>query len=312
MRPNQAEEYEPDRLDPNRTFLRPRTKKPGRPRGWLAPETIEIRQAIMSLTIEYEVMTVRQIFYALTVRGIVPKEENQGYRRVQRQVLELRRAGLLEWSFISDATRWRRGPMMYDRAEDALLAIKSTYRRNLWQSQDERIEVWLEKDALAGVVMEATVPWGVDLMVSHGTSSATFIHEAAVVARTAYERANVSTIVFGLFDFDAGGARIARAIDRGLDEHLGELGWIVEFERIAVLSEQVEDWNLPTRPAKKTDPEAHKFGTVAVELDAIPPDRLIGLVDEAIASRVDADAWKKEQIVEQNERELLSRLAVRT
>lgn len=74
--------------------------------------------------------------------------------------------------------------------------------------------------------------------------------------------------------------------------------------------EQIEAWDLPTRPAKKTDPEAAKFGAEAVELDAIPPDRLIGLVDDAIRDLVNPDAWEKEQEVERSEQELLQRMAI--
>jgi hypothetical protein len=77
---------------------------------------------------------------------------------------------------------------------------------------------------------------------------------------------------------------------------------------IAVTEEQIDAWNLPTRPAKASDPEAHKFGSEAVELDAIPPDRLQAVVGDAISDRVEEDAWAKEQIAEESEREVLRRL----
>lgn len=176
------------------TFSRPTTGKGhGRPKGSLSAKSEAIREAVLELTQTYDVMTVRQVFYALTVTGIVPKHENAGYRPVQRQVLQMRREGLLDWGFISDATRWQRKPTSYDSMEDALEATARTYRRNLWRSQSVRVEVWLEKDALAGVVMEATRAWDVALMVSRGTSSATFLYESAQLAHEAYLEHGVST-----------------------------------------------------------------------------------------------------------------------
>jgi hypothetical protein len=218
----------------------------------------------------------------------------------------MRKDGLIDWSFIADATRWQRKPRTFDSVEDAIQATQRTYRRNLWRSQGVRIEVWCEKDALAGVVMEATVPWDVALMVSRGTSSATFLYEAAKATEEAWEEADVETVILALYDHDAAGARAARTVENGFVEYAPDVP--VEFELLAVTEDQIDAWNLPTRPAKKTDPEAAKFGADAVELDAIPPDRLIALVEEAIESYVDEDAWEKEKVFEKSERELLRRM----
>lgn len=280
------------------------SKSLGRP---LAAKTIAIREAVLALTEEFKTMTVRQIFYALTVRGIVPKDETGGYRPVQTQVLKMRRDGLLPWAFVADASRWQRKPESFDSAEDAMSIIARTYRRNLWRSQDVRVEVWLEKDALASVVMEATAPWDVALMVSRGTSSATFLYDAAQAALRVWEHDRIVTHVFALYDHDAAGKRCARTVERGLCVHAGSAA--IDFTLLGVTEAQVEEWNLPTRPAKSSDPEARKFNGPAVELDAIPPDKLIALVTNAIASLVDADAWNKEQIVEASERWILRRMA---
>ena len=169
--------------------------------------------------------------------------------------------------------------------------------------------MWLEKDALAGVVMEATERWDVPLMVSRGTSSATFLYEAAQTARAAYVEGNAVTIVLALYDHDAAGARCARTVEEGLIRYsgLGSLAW-PRFRLLAVTEEQIDEWNLPTRPAKASDPEAAKFTGPAVELDAIPPDKLITLVEEAITSLVDGDAWAREEAVEESERVILERM----
>ena len=169
-------------------------KKSGRP---LAPQTIAIREAILELPREQRQMTVRGIFYMLTVRGIVDKTE-AGYRQVQRQVLLLRRQGELAWEFVADGTRWVREPETWDSVDDVLQETARVYRRNLWRSQKVRIEVWLEKDALASLIAPITYEWGVRLMVSRGQSSDTFCYSAAQDTRAAWEMAGVETIVYTL------------------------------------------------------------------------------------------------------------------
>ena len=105
----------------------------------------------------YERMTVRQVFYQLEMAGVVEKTES-GYRQVQKQVLVMRRTGLLDWEFITDGTRWQRKPASYADAADYIKQIARSYRRDLWQRQNVRIEFWLEKDALADVITDVTAP----------------------------------------------------------------------------------------------------------------------------------------------------------
>jgi hypothetical protein len=281
----------------------PSAKKSGRPLGETAKA---IRAAVGDLTGSYDRMTVRQVFYALETRGVVEKTEG-GYRQVQPQVLRMRREGLLDWDFITDGTRWQRKPETWDGIEDYIGHMVRAYRRDLWQSHDVRVEIWLEKDALADIVVDVTDRWDVPLMVSRGQSSATFLYNAAKAAEEAYHRAGVTTYIYALYDFDAGGQRASRTIARDLPRHAP--GVPIVFERLAVTEEQIQDWNLPTRPAKRSDPEAAKFGSTAVELDAIDPDRLMALVEDAITRHVDDHAWQVERAVEEEERDGLRRLA---
>lgn len=282
----------------------PRTSNSrGRP---LSATTKAIRSAVVDLQHEHERMTVRQVFYALEVQGIVAKTE-AGYRQVQQQVLRMRRDGLLPWAFITDGTRWQRKPDSWDRVEDAVAHMAKTYRRDLWRSQGVRLEIWLEKDALADVIVDTTAKWDVPLMVSRGQSSATFLWSAAMNARRAWEESEVRTAIYALYDRDAGGHRAARTIERDLRTHAPDVP--IYFELLGVTDDQVDFWDLPTRPAKRSDPEAAKFEGPAVELDAIPPARLVQLVEDAIAWHVDKRAWEIEQAVEEEERQVLLSLA---
>jgi hypothetical protein len=281
-----------------------RTKSPGRP---LSPKTLEIRDALAALTDRFDRMTVRQCYYTLEVAGVVEKTDG-GYEQVQRQALKMRHEGLLAWGFITDGTRWRRKPPSYDDVSDYIEQVSRSYRRDLWQGQGVRIEVWLEKDALADVIVDTTTKWDVSLMVSRGQSSATFLHGAAGVAEEAFRTRGIATYIYALYDFDAGGERAFNAIERDLPQHAP--GVPIHVERLAVTEGQIERWSLPTRPAKKDDPDKNKWGSKpCVELDAIDPARLTQLVEEAIESHVDAHAWSVQQVVEREEREGLLALA---
>lgn len=271
-----------------------RTTNPGgRPR---AERTNSIRAAILELPERHERMTVRGVFYALASRGIVPKDDTTGYRPVQRQVLALRREGLVRWGFIADGTRWVRRADTFDGVEDALEQTARLYRRDLWASQNMRVELWLEKDALADLIWPAVDRWGVPLYVSRGVPSETYVHSAAMDAR---EDGRMTTLLC-LYDHDAGGARAFRKVERGFAEFAPGCACV---QRLGLTLEQVREWRLPTRPAKRTDPQAATWGDLpAVELDAAPPERLTHLVDEAIVDLVDHRAWQVTQATEREER----------
>jgi hypothetical protein len=267
----------------------------------LGPQTVAIREEVLELQDAYDQMSVRQIFYALTVRGLVPKTEQQGYVPVQKQVLALRRQGFLPWEFIADGTRWVRQPSTWDDAEDVLRETARLFRVNRWRSQHVRLEVWLEKDALASLISPTTYGYGVPLMVSRGQSSDTYCYEAAQEAKNAWEKAGVATYVYTLFDSDQSGRSAAAKIEEKLRAYSD--GAPITVELLAVTDEQIQAWDLPTRPAKKQgDPPA-------VELDAIPPDKLISVVESAIVGHIDSEAWKREQAIETSEREILLRLS---
>lgn len=282
----------------------PRTSnsRRGRPLGETA---LAIRGAVLGLTSLYERMTVRQVFYALEVQGVVDKTEG-GYRQVQQQVLRMRRERMLDWDFITDGTRWMRKPDSWNEVDDYVDHMARSYRRDLWQSQGVRVEIWLEKDALADVIVDTTSKWDVPLMVSRGQSSATFLWNAAKAAERAWLRSGAATYVYSLYDHDAGGERAARTIARDLVAHAPDVP--IEFHRLAVTEEQIAAWSLPTRPAKTSDPEAAKFGEVAVELDAIPPNKLVALVEGAIRGHVKQHSWHVQQQVEAEERRVLQSL----
>jgi hypothetical protein len=126
-------------------------------------EVDERRRQLLRITREIAPATVRQVFYQATVRGVVDKTE-AGYRIVQIDLVYLRRAGHMPFDWLADNTRWQRKPRTFGSIMDALNETARLYRKALWAQADCYVEVWLEKDALSGVVLPVTSMFDVPLI----------------------------------------------------------------------------------------------------------------------------------------------------
>ncbi len=267
-------------------------------------EIQQLQERLYEILRDDHPMTVRQVFYQMTTRGIA-KTEAEYKNTVGRLLLRMRRAGEIPYSWIADNTRWMRKPQSFSSLEEALASTARTYRRSLWDNQDVYVEIWTEKDALAGVLLEETWRWDVPLMVSRGFSSATYLYEAA----QAIKAANKPAFLYYFGDHDPSGVHIDRAIERGLHEHAPEAE--IYFKRVAVTPEQIEDLNLPTRPTKRTTKMGRSFEGDSVEVDAIPSRQLRELAANCIQQHIDQAALDVLRVAEKSEREILERLTKR-
>lgn len=243
--------------------------------------------------------TVRQVFYALTTRGHVSKTE-QGYKQVAYHVLQMRRLGLLPYSFVADSTRWMRKPTTYNSLADALANMQKHYRRSLWADQPVYVEIWIEKDALAGVVSEVTEQYDVPLMVTRGFPSESFVFEAAQTINAQDKPA----FLYYFGDFDPSGV----SISDNLADKLKRWAPSAVFSRQAVQLHQVIEMSLPTRPTKrnKKDMRARGWEGDSVELDAIPADVLRQMVRNCITRHIDGEVLRRVETVEAAERDTLA------
>lgn len=246
-------------------------------------------------------MTVRQVFYQATIAGLVEKTES-GYAKVQRDLVDMRRSGRLPYDWLADNTRWQRKPRTFEDVNAALNETARLYRKDLWASADCYVEIWLEKDALSGVVIPITSLYDVPLMVARGYASLSFLHGAAEYI----ERVGVPTFIYHLGDYDPSG------VDAGnkIEQTLKQLAPSAEnhFQRLAVGLAQIDEWKLPTRPTKKTDSRAAGFGDISVELDAIAPATLRKLVEDAIQRHLPPEQFAILKEAEASERKLISGL----
>jgi hypothetical protein len=247
---------------------------------------------------------VREVYYQATVQGLVEKTE-AGYAKVQTDLALMRRAGALPYSWIIDNTRGPRKYQSFDSIDDALEAAARTYKKALWSDAGCHVEVWLEKDALAGVVFPVTSQYDVPLMVARGYASLSFLHRAA----EHIAELDVPTVIFHLGDYDPSGVNAGEKIEETLRELAPHA--TIAFERLAVLPEQITEWALPTRPTKPTDSRAKNFGTVSVELEAIDPNQLRKLVSEAIGRYLPAVRLYVLRLAETSERQQLLDIVAR-
>jgi hypothetical protein len=265
----------------------------------------ERRRALMEIIEAQRPMTVRQVFYQATVRGVVEKAES-GYTKVQTDLVAMRRSGELPYHWLADNTRWQRRPQTYGGIEEALQDTARFYRKSLWRDAASYVEIWLEKDALAGVVMPVTSEYDVPLMVARGYASLSFLHSAA----EAIAALDVPAYIYHLGDYDPSGVNAGEKIEQTLRELAPSAE--IHFERIAVTPYQIDRWNLPTRPTKQSDTRSKGFGDISVELDAIAPDTLRGLVRVCIEEHLPPDQLRILKIAEESERDMLRVFVQRT
>lgn len=248
-------------------------------------------------------VTVRQLFYAATVAGVPGIEKSEsGYSKVQVQVLELRRAGRLRYSSISDSTRYMRKPRTYDGWQAALEDTARLYRKALWADSDKEVEIWLEKSALAGVLYPVTAEYDVPLMPTGGYSSETFAYGAVNDLRGT----DKTLVIYALYDFDRSGEDAALSLQEKVERFGYEFDVPVEFHQLGLTYDQVLLLNLPTRPAKrKTTADQRWKYDFAAELDAIPPDTIRDMVREAIEDHLPSYQLQYLKRIEKQERETL-------
>ena len=259
----------------------------------------EIRAAIIRVVEAQKPMNVRSVFYQLSNLKLIPKTEAACRACVGRLLIELRLDGTIPFRHIADNTRWVRKPTTYDSWSETLENTARFYRQSVWTNQKDYVEIWLEKEGLASVLYPVTYLYDVPLMATKGYSSISFLHSAAETITAQRKPA----FLYYAGDWDPSGVDITKNVERRLREFAPQAE--IHFERIAVTPQQIEDWELPSRPTKASDSRARGFQGDSVEVDAIPPTQLRELVKAAIEQHITADqlAWIK--VIEGEERNTL-------
>ena len=249
--------------------------------------------------------SVRGMYYMAMGAGLIDKDaqgKRNNYMRIQRRLLQMRRDGRIPYSWITDGSRTIYGYERFANKEDFSTYAASFYRKNYWLESPVRVEVWVEKDAMAGKLKPVVRDeYGLDLYVSRGFASETYLQEAGAHIRSDGR----PTYVYLLTDFDASGIGIAETVE----ERLAEMACPVDVfvERIAATPDQIEEYALITQPVTRSDTRARnfiqRFGTETVELDAIPASEVRRVVREAIERHMDPRRLAFLRMVEEEERD---------
>lgn len=264
-------------------------------------KTIELLEIATRILAAHHPMTLRQVYYQLVSRQVIDNNRGQ-YQAVSNALVDARKDGTILWEWIEDRTRRPRTVSMWADLGEFAETVQNAYRRDVWQEQDELIEVWLEKDALSGIFEDVLRPYGVTLNVGRGYDGWSSIHDAA--ERYLAWGSDVTVLYFG--DFDPSGEDMIRS----LRERIGFFETCPEIVKVALVAEDIELYNLPPDFTKATDTRqaafVARYGDVAVELDALPVDVLRDRLKSEIEDRMDLGAWAAVQRQEKIDKERIT------
>ena len=261
-----------------------------------------IVERVKKIVAEYAGMrlTLRQIFYRLVAAQVIENTKSN-YQFLSKILVDARKKRKIPYTAIEDRTRamhFGHGSDLkardhFSRYWDYVTNMDKHYSMPQWWGQPKRVQVWLEKQALQALFEEVTDAEGVDLAVCRGYPSLTFLWEAARTLRGLSE--DIEIIYFG--DFDPSGMDIERFVGETLKN---DFGIAVNVTRISITREQIDEYNIPPAPAKPSDSRTEAFVAehgVAwqVELDAIEPRTLQGLIRDAIRVHYDEEAGERRE-----------------
>lgn len=263
-------------------------------------------------------LTLRQLYYQFIALNLFPddwlvslkdgqqtKNHERNYKKLGNIINDGRMCGLVDWDAIVDRTRNLQTWYHEKDVPNALERMKNRYTLDFWNNQEVRVEVWVEKEALAGVFSRICGRWDVPYFACRGYTSASASYEAYKrIENRLYKDQRTVILHFG--DHDPSGIDMTRDNRDRLElmihshYHSGEGSDFLdafEVRRMALNWDQITEFNPPPSPAKVTDSRAEKyieeFGEDSWELDALNPDKLTSLAEEEIKSLIDFDKWEE-------------------
>jgi hypothetical protein len=247
-------------------------------------------------------ITGRGVGYKLFTRALIPSMSTKDMRVVYRLLKIAREDGIIPWEWIVDETRQLERLPAWDDPDQYARCVVRGYRRDYWNQQPARVEVWSEKGTVRGVLQPVLDEYAVGFRVMHGFGSATAVYDVA--SDFDGER---DLIALYVGDWDPSGMYMS---EHDLPARLQRYdGYHVQLKRIALTQDQVG--SLPAFPAsdKARDPRypwfVRNFGNRCWELDALDPNDLRNCVEAEIAFCLDWEAWQHCKSIENAERESL-------
>lgn len=253
-------------------------------------------------------LTIRQLYYQLVARGYI--ENNQrSYKRLVSLVSDARLAGEISWEAIVDRTRNLDTPSAWDNPQDILKSAYRSYAIDLWDNQDYRVEVWVEKDALRGVINSVCRRLNVPDFACRGYTSQSEMWAAGKRLLNHYDNGQKPVIVH-LGDHDPSGIDMSRDIVDRLELFMGlPEGEGFEFIRAALNMDQIREYDPPPFFAKLTDSRINgyieQYGTDSWELDALDPSTLDQIITNIVDRYRDDDKFERQKEKQEAQRSQL-------
>lgn len=261
-----------------------------------------INQIIEEYLQEGYKLTVRQLFYQMVGRGLIENDQKE-YRKISNLVVQGRMGGLIDFEAIEDRVRIPRLPYSCEDPADAIADTIATYRIDRQRGQEWYTEVWSEKDALSGLLYDVTRKYHVNLVINRGYSSCSAMYEAYRRFANAIASNNQRGQIIYLGDHDPSGKDMIRDIEDRLNEF--GVGRFIDVIPVALTMEQIKEYTPPPYFAKIKDPRAkeyiEQYGDVAWEVDALTPQVLKKVLEDAITERMDWNLYRERLDQEQED-----------
>jgi hypothetical protein len=266
-----------------------------------AQRSLDLIEAMYDAAEAAQPITGRGIGYKLFTASLIPSMSRNDMQRVYRLLKEAREEGTIPWEWIVDETRELERVSTWDNPTEYARCVARSYRRDFWNQQPIRCEVWSEKGTVRGVLAPVLDDYAIGFRVMHGFASATAVYDVA------QDGDGRPLIVLYVGDYDPSGMFMS---EQDLPERLERYdGGHIDLRRIALRREQTE--SLLSFPAsdKKGDKRykwfVRNFGPRCWELDAMDPNDLRACVKREIKKLIEPVAWKRCEVVNKAEQESL-------
>lgn len=248
-------------------------------------------------------LTLRQLYYQFVARSLIANTERD-YKRIGSIISDGRLAGLIDWEAISDRTRNLQVLSHWASPDEIVEDTITSYHLDYWANQEYRPEVWIEKDALIGVIEDVCDRWDVPFFSCRGYTSQSEMWGAG--QRLIRNAGNQTPVIFHFGDHDPSGIDMTRDIVDRLELFTDRT---LRLERLALNIDQVRQYNPPPNPTKLSDSRAGQYvrihGNESWELDALEPRVLAALVSGAVESLINQRRWNETNAEEKRGKEML-------
>jgi hypothetical protein len=209
----------------------------------ISKKTRDLIVTSINILREVQPATVRGVCYRLFTRGLIENMSKGETQKVSRALVHAREVGAVPWRWVVDENREPERISQWTDPTEYGEAILRSYRKDFWQHQPERVEVWSEKGTVRGVLAPVLDEFAITFAVKHGFDSATAVNQVA----EATAQSDRPLIVLYCGDWDPSGLFMSE-ID--LPRRLDRYGAKVDLRRIALTGDDVRDRGLPSFPAE--------------------------------------------------------------